>query len=194
MTESGATIAADDALSLREARQRYFETWGFGDGGYDATWVELKKVAGIPLGFPNTEARRRAVKLHDIHHALTGYAADWTGEAEIGAWEVGAGCGGHLAAWILNLSALQYGVFIAPRAVLHAMARGRRGRSLYAAPELDERILDERVDAVRARLGLDATIAPGLGDVAALAGWWAVGFAMWSAPLAAGAAALRGLF
>lgn len=194
MAETDAALAADGALSLREARQRYFDTWGFGDGGYDASWVELKKVAGIPIGFPNTEARRRAVKLHDIHHALTGYAADWTGEAEIGAWEVGAGCGGHLAAWILNLSALQYGVFLAPRAVLYAMARGRRGRSLYAARELDERILDERVDAVRARLGLDAPTEPGLGDVAALAAWWAVGFAMWIAPLAALSAGSRALF
>ena len=36
-------------------------------------------VGPIPLGFPNSDARRRAVKLHDLHHVLTGYGTTWTG-------------------------------------------------------------------------------------------------------------------
>ncbi|AKF06357.1 hypothetical protein DB32_003506 [Sandaracinus amylolyticus] len=123
------------------------------------------------------------MKLHDLHHVLTGYAADWTGESEIAAWEIGAGCGGHLAAWVLNLFAMQYGVFIAPRAVLAAFARGRRSQSLYAASELDERMLEERVEDARKRLGLDREIEPGVADVARLAAWWVAGLALWAWPI-----------
>lgn len=175
----------EGTLTLRDARKRYFDAWGFGDGGYEAKWVELKKVAGVPIGFPNSDGRRRAVKLHDLHHVLTGYAADWTGEAEIGAWELGAGCGRHYAAWILNLLALQYGLFIAPRKVLAAVARGRRSRSLYAAPDLDESMLDRNVAEVRAETGLDRDPpAPGAGDALALAGLWLAGLALWTTPYA----------
>ena len=124
------------------------------------------------------------MKLHDLHHVLTGYAADWTGEAEIAAWELGAGCGGHVAAWILNAAALQYGLFIAPRAVLAAMARGRRSRSLYEARELDESMLEEPVGDARARLGIPEDTKPGIADVVALAAWWIGTFVMWTAPLA----------
>ena len=44
------------------------------------------------MTFPNTDSRKRAVPLHDLHHILTGYKTDWMGEAEIGAWELRAGC------------------------------------------------------------------------------------------------------
>lgn len=194
---AGAAIIAtmdDQSLTLRAARQRYFDEWGFGDGGYEATWVALKPVAGINVGFPNTDARRRAVKMHDLHHVLTGYAADWTGEAEIGAWEIGAGCGAHVAAWILNLLALGYGVFIAPRQMLAAMARGRRSRSLYAAHELDERLLDERVGTVRQQLGIPAAVTPTAADAVALAAWWVAGASLTLAPLVGLATFVRALF
>ncbi|UJR81025.1 Hypothetical protein I5071_30760 [Sandaracinus amylolyticus] len=130
------------------------------------------------------------MKLHDLHHVLTGYAADWTGESEIAAWEIGAGCGGHLAAWVLNLFAMQYGVFIAPRAVLTAFARGRRSKSLYAASELDEAMLEERVEDARKRLGLDREIEPGVGDAALLAAWWVAGLALWAWPIVVAGALL----
>lgn len=181
---STVTPVYEEALPLRDARSRYFEAWGFGDGGYEATWVELKKIAGVRIGFPNTDGRRRAVKIHDLHHVLTGYRADWTGEAEIGAWELGAGCGKHWAAWILNLLALQYGFFLSPRRVLAAMARGRRSKSLYDAPELSDSMLDERVGDVRARLGIPEAASPGLSDVLALAAAYLGGAALWAWPFA----------
>ena len=52
----------EDSLTLREARRRYFDAYGFGDGGYEASWVALKPVLGIPIGFPNSDARRRAIE------------------------------------------------------------------------------------------------------------------------------------
>ena len=171
-----------DALSVREGRARYFEAWGLGEGGYAARWVRLR-VFGLPVGFPNSAGRVRAVKLHDLHHVATGYAADWIGEAEIGAWEVGAGCHGHAAAWILNLLAMQYGFFLAPRRVLRAMARGRRSRTLYRMRELDESLLDRTVGELRRELGLDGEPPePRVADMLALAAWMAASAALWLGP------------
>ena len=176
----------DPTATLREGRGLYFERYGFGDGGYDQKWVELNTVAGIPVRFPNSPGRVRAVKLHDLHHVLTGYAADYTGEAEIGAWELAAGCGGHVAAWILNAGAFTYGAVIAPSKVLRAFSRGRRSRTLYAMHELDEAILSQTIAEQRGLLGLDGTPAePTIVDRIAFAAAWlaSVGFFFW--PLAA---------
>ena len=96
--EEEAVLYADQER-LRDARKRYFEANGFGaDGGYEAKWVTLQ-AGPLRLAFPNSEARRRAVRYHDLHHVLADYPTDWTGEAEIGAWELASGCGRHGAAW-----------------------------------------------------------------------------------------------
>jgi hypothetical protein len=82
--------ASDDTLA--HARDDYFRVNGFGaNGGYDDAWVDFK-LGPIPMPFPNTPSRKRAVRFHDLHHALTGYATDVRGEFEISAWEIGSGC------------------------------------------------------------------------------------------------------
>ena len=141
------------ATLLREARAQYFRENGLGeDGGYSKRWVKVQ-VASIPMGFPNSNARRRAVWLHDLHHIVTGYDTSWVGEAEIAAWELGSGCRDYYAAWLLNLAAVMVGAFIAPRRVWRAFIRGRHSNSLYHL-DVDERCLDETVDTVRKRLGI----------------------------------------
>jgi len=164
--------AADQ--SLRDARGRYFDANGFGaSGGYDAKWV---KLAFGPLRFaiPNTEGRVRAVRYHDLHHVVSGYDTDWTGEAEIGAWEIATGCRDLVAAWVLNLYAMWVGLWIAPRTVWRAFLRGRHTRNLYAEP-FGDALLDESVGAMRRRLALDAPLpAPTAGDRLRFAGWCAV--------------------
>lgn len=175
----------DAAATLLAGRALYFERYGFGDGGYDAKWVELNKIAGIPIGFPNSAGRIRAVKLHDLHHVLTGYAADYTGEAEIGAWELAAGCGRHVAAWVLNAGAFTYGAVTAPGRVLRAFARGRRSRTLYHLPELDESLLHRTIAEQRRELGLDAPPSePTLGDRLVFAAAWLVSVSLVLSPLA----------
>jgi hypothetical protein len=144
----------EDGWTLRDARALYFAANGFGDGGYASRWVVLR-AGPLRLAFPNTKQRVRSVRLHDLHHVLTGYQTSWTGEAEIAAWELASGCRDHWAAWWLNLSAAAIGLVIAPRAVASAWRRGRRTRNLYAG-EFDEALLDETVGAVRGRLGLAA--------------------------------------
>lgn len=142
-----------DTTSLREVRAQYFRENGLGeDGGYSAPWVKVQ-VGPVPLWFPNTDARRRAVWLHDLHHIVTGYDTSWVGEAEIAAWELASGCGNYYMAWLLNAGAAAVGMFIAPRRLWRAFARGRRNKNLYNL-DVDERCLDGTVGAMRKRLGV----------------------------------------
>jgi hypothetical protein len=146
-----APAAHPIAVTVRQARQAYFERAGLTEAGYDARWVRLQ-AGPIPLWFPNTAARVRAVKLHDLHHVVTGYDTSWKGEGQIAAWELAAGCGRHWAAWALNSGALLVGLAIAPRRTLRAWKRGRRSRTLYNLRELDEALLDLDLAELRARL------------------------------------------
>jgi hypothetical protein len=140
--------------TLRTARARYFEVNQFGpNGGYDAAWVKVK-AGPISVSIPNTKGRVRAVRYHDLHHILAGYDTDLRGEAEIGAWEIGSGCADHYAAWVLNLGAMSFGVFLIPRRTWHAFLRGRKSKNLYRET-FDEALLERTVGEMRAQLGLD---------------------------------------
>jgi len=165
-----------DALPVREARARYFESNGFGDGGYDAKWVKLA-LGPIPFAFPNTAARVRAVRLHDLHHVATGYDTNLLGEAEIGAWEIGSSCRGFVAAWVLNLYAMQLGLWIDPAAVYRAFVRGRHTGNLYSGNPgnpgaWDEALLEAPVGELRERLRLTGPAPEArAADRAAFLGW-----------------------
>jgi hypothetical protein len=175
----------ENSLRMGAARDRYFEVAGT-DPGYDDRWVRLK-LGPIPLAFPNTKERLRAVRLHDLHHVVTGYATSWTGEFEISAWEVAAGCGNYWAAWGLNLSGLFAGFFVAPSRVVAAFFRGRQTTTLYhQVAAFEPGLLDLTVGELRARLHLDRPLArPHPRDWLAL-GFWAAASLLFSlsAPLA----------
>jgi hypothetical protein len=160
----------DADTSIIEARAQYFTENGFGEGGYTERWVKLK-AGPIPLAFPNTSARVTAVRFHDIHHVLTEYQTNWTGEAEIGAWEIASGCAHHYAAWLLNLQAMAIGLIINPKAIFHAFLRGRRSHNLYRE-EFGEALLSPTVGELRQRLRLDTGPGPAtLIDYSAFIGW-----------------------
>ena len=144
------------------------------------------KIGKLPFAFPNTASRRRAVRVHDLHHLLTGYDTDWIGETEISAFEIGAGCGRYSAAWMLNLSAFFTGPFVKPGRLFAAFRRGRRCRSLYHE-SYDEALLQSGVGEVRERLGLAEPLdgKPTAADWAAFLGWWLV-----SAPVMLGSLVL----
>ena len=145
----------NESQTVRQARADYFRRAGFPpDGGDTQRWVVLR-VAGVPVfAFPNIETRRRSVKLHDVHHVLTGYDTSWIGESEIGAWEIGSGCGRHWVAWVLNLGAMAIGFLIAPRRTWRAFVRGRRSGNLYGSASLDESLLDRTVSDLRREVGI----------------------------------------
>lgn len=139
-------------LTLGEARKLYFELNGFGkDGGYRERWIKVK-VWRLPVWLPNTEGRRRAVRLHDLHHIVTEYPTTWRGEAEISAWEVGGGgLRRYYAGWLLDLMNIAQGLLINPRGLYRAFMRGRRSANLYAE-EFREEMLSHSVGELRVRL------------------------------------------
>ncbi|MBA3457592.1 MAG: hypothetical protein H0T42_31210 [Deltaproteobacteria bacterium] len=139
-------------MNVREARARYFADNGFSEASYSDGWVKAK-VGPIPICFPNSSSRKRAIPIHDLHHVATGYATTWTGEAEIGAWEIGGGCANYWAAWGLNFGAMALGLVIAPRRTLRAFRQGRATINLYQSG-WDDSLLDLSVDELRARLAI----------------------------------------
>ena len=173
-------------LTLREARQQYFDANGFNNGGYDDKWVRLK-AGPIRLYFPNIDARVRSVKLHDLHHVATEYETTWTGEAEIGAWEIASGCGRHWVAWLLNFAAFAIGLFIAPRLTFRAFVRGRHTANLYGGA-FQESLLDRTVGDLRQSLHLaERKTGFSPSDVISFAFWSAIALIVSGAPYIAGA-------
>jgi hypothetical protein len=137
--------------TVREARDRYLAANGFRLEDYESTTFTVKML-GIPLKLPSTKGRRAAVPLHDLHHVATGYATTWTGEAEIGAWELGAGCTTAVT-YFLNGSVALIGLVIAPRRTLRAFRRGRGQTTLYRRPASAD-VLSWTVEELRTHLGI----------------------------------------
>lgn len=151
-----------DGLTLGEALERHMAESGFPpDGGVTERWAVVS-VGPVPLCLPNVRSRRRAIPYHDLNHVVSGYGHDDLGEAEIGAWELGGGCNGYLAAWVLNWAALPLG-WRSPRRLFRAFVRGRRTGNLYDA-DLDK-IKARPLAAVRSDLGLERQHAGTTGDV-----------------------------
>jgi len=143
---------AASLMSMREARDNYFKANGFSADAYSAPTFTLK-LLGIPLTFPSTANRKKALPLHDFHHILTGYGTNWIGEAEIGAWELRAGCNSVVTYW-LNGSGVVLGLFISPRRVWRAFHAARGQRTLYRETEPYASLLEMTVDSLRRKLGI----------------------------------------
>ncbi len=168
----------DANLTLRGARAEYFRFNGFGDdGGYHDTWVNFK-LGPIPFPIPNSQARVKALRYHDLHHVMTGYQTNFIGELEISAWEIGSDCADMYAAWILNLSGFGAGMMLAPRRTFAAFVRGRQSKNLYRYA-YDDVLLARTVADMRAELGLDREPGPAtVSDRIAAAGWTVLGAAV----------------
>jgi hypothetical protein len=186
------TSTYDEQMSMRAARERYFDVNGF-DGSYSEKWVKLK-AGPVTLYLPNAEGRKRAVRFHDLHHIITGYQTDWAGECEISAYEIGGGCGPFLWAWYLNSQALLLWPFVAPRRAFQAFVRGRHARTLYHQGEFQDALLERTVGDIRDALALDRPPPPAtLADRLAFAGWTAVSLVANLAPLVGLVALVRWL-
>ena len=145
----------DASLTLREARSRYFAANGLpDDGGYEERWVKTK-LGPVPFAYPNTEGRRRIAPAHDLHHVLTGYGTDLTGEGELGAWEIGAGCRDRTGLQ-LQLRVLGFALAWSPGRMFRAFLRGRRSHHLLDTP-CDAALLERSVGSAR-----DAFLGPEL--------------------------------
>lgn len=152
MNAQKSAPAYADTLLLQEARDLYFAANGFSLRDYASSTFTIG-IVGLSLKFPNTEERKRVVPLHDLHHVLTGYATDWVGEAEIGAWELRAGCN-TFTAYFLNGGGVIIGLFLSPARVWRAFRAAKGQRTLYRDPLPYERLLQMSVGETRKRLGI----------------------------------------
>lgn len=146
------------------------------DNHFDAPprMVEWVRLGPVPIPIPNPPARRRALLLHDLHHALTGYRTDWRGEWQISGWEVGGGLHRDAVAWTFCLMGLTAGLVACPRLTVRAFARGRRGRTLFGqdVAAVDRLTLAEG----HVFCGTDAPPAPVTGgDVVRAVAWGLLG-------------------
>jgi hypothetical protein len=131
-------VTYDNNLKVREALNVYFSLYHFENGGYDLKWFRIK-IGKLYIPLPNTKSRIKAVRIHDIHHILTGYEANLKGEAEIAGWEIASGCGKYHTAWLLNAGSFFYGLIFFPKALFTAFLKGRACRTnLYHHTTYDE--------------------------------------------------------
>lgn len=162
-----------DRRPVAEALAEYRAGRGIpADGGSSARWVRVRFL-GMPVWFPNFEARRCILFPHDVHHLLTGYETSWRGEAEIGGFELASGCRRFWAAWMFNSGGFLFGLVIAPQRMFRAFVHGRRCRNFYGADERAVAALT--VDAARGQLGLDRPAPTGTRGDAIWFAAWAVG-------------------
>src|SRR5437870_445016 len=97
--------------TLRELLPEFYKENNLGmEGGMNNASVRIEMTKKIVLYFPNFPARKKAVLKHDMHHLVTGYPSTFTGETEIGAWEIASGCTKYWAAWVLNMSGMMTGI------------------------------------------------------------------------------------
>jgi hypothetical protein len=173
------------ATTVGEARAVYYAANGFGDdGGESLRWVPIR-IFGITMWIPNSDARRRAVKIHDVHHVLTGFQTDLRGEGEIAAWELASGCLRVPVAFVLDAFALGFGLAISPARMARAWALGRATRNLYDRGSIDH-LLTRPVSEVRDALGLSRPPpAAGLRDALAVAALGVPALAIVVSPLLA---------
>lgn len=164
MTKYPETLIVKDALKI------YFDEYHFKDGGYDLKWFKIK-LGPLFIPLPNIKSRVDAVRIHDIHHLLTEYNADWKGEVEIGAWEIATGCGKYWAAWLLNLGSLFIGMFLFPRALYKAFMRGRKCKtSLYYNSNYPE-LLSKTLGELREKIHFDKQGKNSFADILLFLTW-----------------------
>lgn len=139
-------------MLVRDALAHYFAINGFSAEAYTAPTVEIP-IGPLTIPLPNSAGRKRVVRFHDLHHLATGYGTDLVGEAEIGAWELRAGCVG-LAAYVYNGMAVAMGLLIAPLRTAQAFRDARGAITIYRLGLDYESALALDLLELRRRLGV----------------------------------------
>jgi hypothetical protein len=128
---------ADD-LPVRSARDAYLAENGFTLDSYEADRVPIA-LFGITFRIPNTHARKRAVRWHDLHHVATGFGTDPAGEGEISAWELRRGLSGlglYVGAIVIGGTAL--GFLVAPKRTWRAWVASGDGHQNFFVRDVAE--------------------------------------------------------
>ena len=174
-----ATDSGSDAEpSLAALRDAFRSRNGIVEADRRVEWIRL---GPIPFPIPNPPVRRRALRIHDLHHLVTGYGTDLTGEFQVSGWECGAGLHDEPAAWAFCPAGTLGGMFRCPRRTVAAYARGRRSRTLFG--QRPERADALTLAAATAWCRTDvAHPRPTARDWIGATGWAAVGVASFLVP------------
>jgi hypothetical protein len=70
-----------------------------------------------------------ALQRHDLDHIVLDADTSMKGEAIVGGFETGAGCGHFWVAWFLEPQTLIYGLLLNPRHTFRSFLLGRRSQS-----------------------------------------------------------------
>lgn len=73
--------------SVREALAEHLAASGLPPDAGDSDLFAVVRILYLPYPIPNTRSRSRAVRIHDLHHLVSGYKTDRIGELEISALE-----------------------------------------------------------------------------------------------------------
>jgi len=158
-------------LKTKDALRLYFSKYHFKDGGYNLKWFRIK-LGPLYIPMPNIKSRVDAVRIHDIHHLVTEYNADWKGEVEIGAWEIASGCEKYSVAWLLNLGSFFVGMIIYPRSLLRAFLRGRRcATNLYYNTPYNDLLLNKTLGELRQKIEIESPKSISYKDYLSFALW-----------------------
>ena len=140
--------AAGSTPTMAAVLQAHLRASGLPADAGESERFAVVKVGPMPYPIPNTRGRKRAVRIHDLNHIVSGYATDREGELEISAWELASGgCRSYSAAWVLDLAGLLAGLFVCPARTVHAFRRGRREQNLY--PYAPDELLAMEVDQAK---------------------------------------------
>jgi hypothetical protein len=146
----------DEEKTPREILSQFYSDNNLdADGGQSSSFVKIELTPKFHFYFPNFDARRKAVVLHDIHHLLTGYTTTLSGESEISAWEIASGCKSYWAAFLIDASGLMIGIPFNFMGVLKAFSRGRKTKNLYHQLISIDDALDMKISELRKHFYLD---------------------------------------
>lgn len=119
------------------------------NGEHSKTWV--CNIGPFKLSLPNFQWRKKAILKHDLHHIMTGYPCDMTGEFQLATWEFANHPYPHIGAQLFCLPLVTFGLLWSPRNIWKAFLSGRNTTSLYAQ-NLSHEFMNSPVNILRNRL------------------------------------------
>jgi hypothetical protein len=106
------------------------------------------EVLGVRLYCFNFSWRRKALAFHDLHHVVTGYPCNMSGEMQVATWEYAAGSCPNWFAKLFCLPLVAMGAVLTPQQVFAAYKNGADNVSLFGV-KLDSTIVNMPVAKLR---------------------------------------------
>lgn len=150
--------APTDVPTVRQALDHFYASHNFGEEGGINSNIAYIQFGPVQLPIPNTQQRKDAIWLHDLHHLLNGYDTTWPGEGKVSAWELATGgFGPKLYIWLLVLMAMSIGILLYPLGTFRAFVRGTYCRPILSLSLSKNELLQLPLNQLQRRIGIDVT-------------------------------------